>query len=391
MKILVVEDNAFDRLILESYLQNAGDTVILAENGQQAWDILRADREIYFVITDWIMPEMDGLELCRAVRQDPEIQRYVYIVVLTANEIDENAMIHSMEAGADDFLVKPLNPAQLCARLRAGRRVIELEIAQQRHFQALRRDYERVCQDLLTAAQIQRALLPPPGQRGRVEFAWLFYPSSFMAGDIFDFFDLDAEHVGFYMLDVVGHGISAALMSFSLYHQLSGQTGKTRFLLDSAGRPLPPSSVLQKLNENFQSPDLTQYFTMIYGYLHTPSGLLRLAQAGHPCPLWMRRDGRVESCGDGGLPIGMFARGDYQDIEFTMATGERLFIYSDGLDACGAKRGERFSEHCLQGVSAGQPSLSLAGLIRKLEQNMQTWQGPQVFDDDMTVLALELT
>ena len=124
MKILIAEDNAASRRFLETRLIKWGYDVVCARDGKEAWGLLQADNGPKVAILDWLMPEMDGLQVCRKVRnrlKDP----YVYILLLTAKDQKEH-LIEAMEAGVDDYIAKPFEPHELRARLLAARRIIEL-------------------------------------------------------------------------------------------------------------------------------------------------------------------------------------------------------------------------------------------------------------------------
>ncbi|MDL1963117.1 MAG: diguanylate cyclase [Deltaproteobacteria bacterium] len=124
--ILVAEDNPVSRKLLEKTLVKAGHKVVSVENGRKALEVFK---EVFFpiVLTDWMMPEMDGLELCRAIRKDTS-KGYVFIVLLTAKDSKDD-IVSGLEAGADDYLTKPLNNAELIARIKTGIRILELERA----------------------------------------------------------------------------------------------------------------------------------------------------------------------------------------------------------------------------------------------------------------------
>lgn len=126
MKILVVEDSLLMRRLLCKHLQQWHYEVLEAEDGRQAWELLQA-QSVPLVLSDWIMPEMDGLELIRRIRAR-ERPEYVYIILLTSKSEKED-LVRAMEAGADDFLVKPVDPEELRVRVREGERIIRLEHA----------------------------------------------------------------------------------------------------------------------------------------------------------------------------------------------------------------------------------------------------------------------
>jgi two-component system NtrC family sensor kinase len=124
MEILLAEDDFVSRSFIQNMLEKLGHTVLFAENGLKAWDLFQRNN-VKMLITDWMMPEMDGLELCRKIRQ-ANLPSYVYVIIVTARDQKKDS-VRGLEAGADDFIVKPIDPEQLGARIRAGRRIIQLE------------------------------------------------------------------------------------------------------------------------------------------------------------------------------------------------------------------------------------------------------------------------
>lgn len=134
--ILVVDDNRLLRSILEDTLKLAGYPVTTAENGKEAIKLYRTG---YFpiVITDWVMPEMSGLELCEAIRSDASSSGYTYIIILTSQE-SKNDIIAGLEAGADEYLVKPVHKPELQARLKSARRILELEAIRERYVEEIK-------------------------------------------------------------------------------------------------------------------------------------------------------------------------------------------------------------------------------------------------------------
>lgn len=126
IRVLVVDDEPVSRTVLERYLTGAGHEVFTAASGKEAVRILRADGP-EVVITDWMMPHMDGLELCRAIRSS-EVLPFVYVIIVTAQGTGEEQVVEAFEAGADDYLSKPINRRELLARLNAGARIVHLQL-----------------------------------------------------------------------------------------------------------------------------------------------------------------------------------------------------------------------------------------------------------------------
>jgi two-component system cell cycle response regulator len=124
MRVLIADDDRLSARMLEASLKAGGYDVIVAVDGEQAWQVLKGDDRPHIAILDWMMPGMDGLEVCRRVRRAGG--RYVYILLLTGNT-DSDSVVTGMDAGADDYIRKPFHPAELKARLRSGKRIVELE------------------------------------------------------------------------------------------------------------------------------------------------------------------------------------------------------------------------------------------------------------------------
>jgi DNA-binding response OmpR family regulator len=125
MRILIAEDDPAFRHFLEEILGNWGYEVVVAEDGNEAWQALQARDAPRLAILDWMMPEISGVEICRKVRQELQ-EPYTYIILLTALQQEEN-LVTAMEAGADDYIIKPIKTNELRARLKAGRRIVDLQ------------------------------------------------------------------------------------------------------------------------------------------------------------------------------------------------------------------------------------------------------------------------
>jgi diguanylate cyclase (GGDEF)-like protein len=124
--VLVVDDSAVYRRLIASHLEKWGFRVTVAASGLEGWEILKRHDSPALVVSDWMMPEMDGLELCRRVREGRSADSYVYVILLTSRE-GHTDLISALEAGADDYLVKPFDEEELKARLLVGKRIVDLQ------------------------------------------------------------------------------------------------------------------------------------------------------------------------------------------------------------------------------------------------------------------------
>jgi len=126
MTILLAEDSALYRHLITGHLAEWGFDCICANDGRQAWDMLAKPDAPRLALLDWVLPGVDGVELCRRLRLRSETEPYTYTILLTAKN-QQKEMLEAMDAGADDFLAKPFDPPELKARLLAGKRIVELQ------------------------------------------------------------------------------------------------------------------------------------------------------------------------------------------------------------------------------------------------------------------------
>ena len=156
MRILVVEDELFSQAILKDALERSGYSVVIAGNGREALELCQQEH-FPIIITDWIMPEMDGLEFCRAMRT-MHFEHYSYILLLTSHD-KKDELIAGLEAGADEYLVKPVHEIELAARLKAARRILDLEtsLKQLALYDQLTGAYNRGYLDRQLSKEIQRS------------------------------------------------------------------------------------------------------------------------------------------------------------------------------------------------------------------------------------------
>jgi sigma-B regulation protein RsbU (phosphoserine phosphatase) len=396
MRILVVEDDSMQRLILVSLLTRHGHDVIAVSDGIGAWEELERN-SFNIVFTDWMMPGMSGLELIRKIRA-VGFGRYVYAIVCTSRSSRAD-LVEGLRSGADDYIEKPIHEDELLVRLAAGERVIDLERRLEEENckleetnRSLKKAYETIRDDLHAAARMQRSLLPPAGDIHGIRCDSLFLPASVVAGDVFNFFPIGSNSVGFYLLDVSGHGIPAAMLSVTLSKVLTIRPEASSPLVQQRGSGYsirPPHEALSEVNDRFQDQD-DMYFTMVYGVLDRSSGCLQLAQAGHPGPILVRKDKAPETLGDGGFPLGMLPDRSFDPLEYRVEKGDRLFLCSDGILESSNLAGEEFGQERLMKLFNEHRRSPLDTLLKALQSAMYQWAGSTEFADDVSLLALEL-
>jgi len=397
-RILVAEDDPMQRIVLVELLKRHGYQPAWAPDGAAAWEALSTN-DYNIVFADWMMPKLNGLELIRKIRTHIS-GRYIYVILCTSRSSRAD-LIEGLKSGADDYIEKPIHEDELLVRLAAGERVISLERRLEEDNQKLMKSnrsltqaYQIIREDLEAAARMQKSLLPLPSTLHGIHCNSLFLPASGVAGDIFNFFGLSKTAVGFYLLDVSGHGIPAAMLSVTLSKMLTPRPAQSSpLVLSSFGGTAytirPPNEAVAELNRRFQDQG-DMYFTMIYGVLDQDSHSLRLAQAGHPSPILLRDGKSPEALGTGGFPVGVLPEVSYDLLEYQMEIGDRLFLCSDGILECANRSGEQFGQTRLMNFLDEHRRSSLDQQLKALESAMHQWGGSEDFADDVSLLALEL-
>lgn len=125
MKVLIAEDDSISRNVLQGLLSKWGYEVVVTHDGPEAWQALQQKDAPRLVVLDWLMPGMDGVEICRKVREQAN-SVYTYIILLTMKS-DPESVVEGLDAGADDYMAKPYRMEELRSRLQAGKRILELQ------------------------------------------------------------------------------------------------------------------------------------------------------------------------------------------------------------------------------------------------------------------------
>ncbi len=394
MKVLIAEDDAISRKLLQRRLEKWGHRVVESTNGAEAWELFQQD-SFDMVISDWMMPNMDGVDLIRRIRQ-AQNSHYVYTIILTAKS-QKDDLIAGMEAGADDFLTKPFDADELKMRLRAGQRIVELQKRLKEKNRVLASINNRIKNDLRMAAEIQQSLLPKaaPDVPG-VNLKWFFKPCDELAGDTFNVFKLDENHLGIYVLDVSGHGVAAALRSVTLSYLLSPSHLQSGLLLDFSDETgefviTPPAQVVERLNKQFPLELNTgQFFTILYGILNIPDKTFRFTSAGHPGMILLNGNGKTEVLETASLPVGILEDYSYEEQTLQLKPGNRLVLYSDGVVEAKNEAQEEFGISRLQRVMEEWQNRSLEEAVQAITLELFQWKKGENFEDDVTILALEI-
>ncbi|RYG71082.1 serine/threonine-protein phosphatase, partial [bacterium] len=203
-------------------------------------------------------------------------------------------------------------------------------------------------------------------------------------------FALGDRHVGFYLLDVSGHGVAASLTAVAAARMMSAPGDPDSLLCDRAtGAPLPPARVLGQLNERFTfNGDTGQFLTCFYAVLDTATRVLCYACAGHPGPIWVNGDGVTQSLDATGLPVGI-GEEQYEERCVTLAPRDRVYVHSDGIIESRSPDGSFFGLARLASLVADVRAVPLLESVARIERDLAAFRGGKPAGDDVSLLAIE--
>jgi len=342
--ILVVDDDAvLRRLVARSIERLDCGQVLEVSDGLEAKRVLE-EREVDLVVTDVVMPQLDGLGLMRWAKEHrPEAS---WIILSGLDTFD--AAVEAIQLGAFDFLVKPPEVERLRLAVRnalehrllvrererlygeveRSNRELRIKVDQLEQLCGILEDQADVIQqDLERAEVIQRSLLPraPPPMYG-YGVETLYRPGRNVGGDLYDVAALDDRYVVLLIADASGHGVSAAMLSVLFKHHL-------RMLDEETGAPVPPASALAAVNrcllEEVTAPGM--FITAAYCLLDTKEGELRVASAGHPPLLCAGPRGAIRRIERTGPALGVDREGRFDERRLRLERGDRLLLFTDGV------------------------------------------------------------
>lgn len=389
-QILIIDDDPIIQMVLQKTLRDQGYSVISSRSGEEG--IAKAE-EIHpaLIICDWLMPGIDGLEVCRRIKTDPNLAKAFFILLTSRNAVADR--VRGLDTGADDFLPKPLEMSELKARVRSGLRLYQSAQELQQLAQDLQTQKQVLETELAEAADYVRSLLPPP-LKGTVTTDTRFFPCRQLGGDCFDYFWLDPDYLAIYLLDVSGHGLGSALPSVSIQNVLRSQS------LPSVNF-YQPSDVLKSLNETFQmGKHSDRYFTIWYGVYNQRKQQLFYASAGHPPAIFL--SGNTVSSGSPGdlanpevkhlktrgLPIGMFPETKYTTGHCQVEKGSTLYIFSDGIYEIRRSDGTVWGLHGFIDVLTSLHH-SAPCTLDQILQTVRAINSAGTFEDDCSLLQVK--
>ena len=380
-EILVIDDDALTRKILMRTLTAAGYRCGESESGRAAWERVHREQPALLLL-DLEMPDLNGAELLRRLRadQNPDIAQ-IPAIMLTGYGGEESEVL-CLEAGADDFVTKPINTAVLRARIETQLRLrlMRRQLQQQNdELEAWRRNLER---DLAAARLTQQSLIPhkPPKLPGW-DIATCFRPVIQVGGDIYGWLRMRDDRFLFWIADATGHGASAALITTLtklLFHH--GTTERDT-----------PAAIMQGVNSDFRSIfGARSFMTAMCVALETETGRASVVGAGHPPLLIARKTGPVELIASTVPPLGLIERPQFVETVVTLARDETFLLYTDGLfGATDGKRRRLTPEILAKKVDCAAPTAE--ALLMRLLNKVAPSDGKTRLPDDVAAVAVRRT
>lgn len=369
-RALVVEDNAVNRQLVTVLLDYMGiGQIQTANDGEEGLEMVASFRPD-IIILDIMMPRMDGFAFLERFRADPANAETPVLVATALGELAER--VRAFDAGASDYVVKPIDRREFVARVSAHLRTRLLVTS-------LRRYQDRLSRDLAAARSMQQALLPKPRDIAEIESRYgirlssVFHSSDELGGDLWDVIPIDDQRFAIYLVDFTGHGIAAAINTFRL-HLLMAR--KEDLLGD-------PAVLLERINLSLiEVLQRGQFAAMTHAVFHLAEQRVRLSIAGAPAPIHRATDGIAGMMVEKSHPLGLIAQARYREIDIPFRPGNAVLLFSDGFSEAHGANGELLGEDAIRKLAEDCDG-DLDGMVERLRQ--AGWR----FEDDLTAVWVQ--
>src|SRR6266480_3357681 len=377
-EILVVDDDALSRRLLGQLLTAAGYKCRVCKDGSEALEILHA-RQPSLLLLDFDMPGLNGTEVLKTLRSDSDPAIAQIPAIMLTGHGSEASEVRCLQAGADDFVTKPVNAAVLRARIKTQLRLRSMRRQLERQNDELeewRRNLER---DLAAARLTQQSLIPhkPPRLPGW-QVAACYRPVIQVGGDIYGWLRMKDGQILFWIADGTGHGAAAALLTTLaklLFHHGS---------VEHDG----PSRVLKAVNDDFRSIfGGRSFMTAMCVALNHATGSAHVVGAGHPPLLILRRNGATESIPSVAPPLGLVERSEFAETALDFEPGDAFLLYTDGLFGSSKHEPRRLTPRQLQNMlDHSAPTAEL--LLKRILDRAMPNNAKDSLSDDITAMSV---
>jgi len=366
--ILIVEDNPASLEIMQVRLEASDYRVITATDGEEG--LAKAQSSLPdLILLDVMMPKMDGLEVCRRLKNNDSLP-FMPIIMVTA-KTDTKDVIAGLEAGGDEYLTKPVDHGSLVARVKSMLRIKELHdtvIAQSTQLE----------NQLKTASKIQTLFWPElPTPEGGIRTWAVSQPASYVGGDFYDAIILPDKSVLAYVADVSGKGVAAALIMAAVSTKIRAEASLQQNL----------NLILRAVNDSMYELASTEgYFATMLLLKYWPRmKKIEMIRAGHINPVLVSPTGVREISGLKGVSLGVMEEVDYELAELVLEAGESLLLFSDGVTEAENERVEQFGYQRLIDHLSTSKSFPHG---EELLESIREWRGQAVVNDDLTIFEI---
>jgi sigma-B regulation protein RsbU (phosphoserine phosphatase) len=380
-KILVVDDEPdLQMLMLQKFRSKVSSReyeFLFASDGVEALETITNHDNLSLILSDINMPKMDGLTLLDELQS---LNRADLKTIMVSAYGDMENIRTAMNRGAYDFVTKPIDFKDLEITIEKTLNAITILLKSKEMEEQL----NALNYDLDMAARIQQKLLHqdfpvfPDDKRFSI-FANMI-AAKHVGGDFYDFFKYDDDHVAFFIGDVAGKGMPAAIYM-----------AVCRTMLKAIGSEvLSPADCVAKVN-NMLIPesDISTFVTVFYGVLNLKTGVVNFCNGGHNLPYIHRADGKVEEMEDvGGLLLGKFENAPYDEGHVQLKPGDTIITFTDGVTEAESESGEYFDEVRVTDYLSNNPSKTLSSLVKGLFLEVMKFSGTADQSDDITMLAI---
>ena len=369
--ILVVDDSPVNLQVLVRTLHGTGHRILVARDGRAALEIVKRARPDMLLL-DVMMPEVDGFEVCRAVKADAETQDTVVIFLSALGEVGDK--VSGLQLGAVDYITKPIQPEEVLAR-------VSNHLTRQHLEREVRKSRDRLDRELESAGRMQRRILPPSlPSHPTVEFSARYQTSRHAGGDYYDVLPIEGGRYAVIVADVSGHGAPAAILMAMIRAALHS--------CPSAHDD--PAAVLRTLNAHFAYlQDSGMFATVVYAIVDPAPRALTLSCAGHPPPLVVRRSARVAPLEvEAVFPLLLLPFDAVPVSTVTLEAGDRVVFYTDGIPERLNAQGQMYEFDRLTAALSDAAALAPAAIVDRVMEDVESFAGGREPDDDQTLLVV---
>ncbi|MDJ0912260.1 MAG: SpoIIE family protein phosphatase [Desulfobacterales bacterium] len=366
--VLIVDDNPANVEIFQMRLEANGYDIITATDGE-AGLVLATAKQPDLILLDIMMPKMDGIEVCRRIRADQSLP-FIPIIMVTART-DSKDIVAGLEAGADEYLTKPVDHAALVARVKSMLRIKSL------HDTVLDQSVQLKVQ-LKTATKIQSLFWPDLPELGAGNHIWaVSLPAGYVGGDLYDMIPLPDDSLLAYVADVSDKGVPAALIMAALSTKIRSE----------ALHQSEVDKLLEAVNHSLHSLTSEEGFfaTIVIARYWPSNGKMQLTLGGHLQPVWIIENDVGDLPQINGISLGITPNATYEKTEIFLSPGESILFFTDGVIEAENAGNELFgNQRLLDYIKTSKGPPWGQGLLHSVHQ----WREDSVSSDDLTILEI---